>query len=80
MNQIWQINADIYLEIYELAVLHGKKPGESMEEEFKAVMKKRNIKPIGNTELTTQELLNEYRSHGTTILDLRQREHNKDGK
>jgi len=40
MNDMWIITAEIYLEIIELAQKHGKKQGDSMQEEFEEVKKK----------------------------------------
>ena len=39
MNDMWLITAGIYQEIIELALTHGKKEGESMQEEFEEIRK-----------------------------------------
>jgi len=70
MKYLWNITADEYFEIVELAKKHGKKAGDSMEAEFLQVMKNKNKKPVGATELTTEELMKEQASHGKSVLSI----------
>ena len=77
MNYLWQMTIDDYLEIIELARVHGKKPGDSMEEELNEYMQARGKKSIGATELTQDELLKEHASHGKKVLSI---ETDKNGK
>ena len=39
MNDMWLITEEIYEEIINLALTHGKKEGESMQEEFEEIRK-----------------------------------------
>jgi hypothetical protein len=78
MKYVWaNVNIDNILEAIELAKKHGKKAGDSYEAEFLEIMKNKNIKPSGSTELSMDELLKEGASHGQTILGM---ETNKEGK
>lgn len=70
MQQIWNITIDDYIEVIELAKSHGKKTGESMEEEFLEIMKKKNCKPLGITELTKEEYINEAVSKNNSVLSI----------
>jgi len=77
MNSLWRMTISDYLEIVKIAQANGKKPGESMEEEFIEYAKLKNLKPCGHTELTKEELIKEHASHGKSILDIST---NKEGK
>lgn len=78
MKDIWaNVNIDNILEAIELAKKHGKKAGDSYETEFLEIMKNKNIKPSGSTELSMDELLKEGASHGQNILGM---ETDKEGK
>lgn len=70
MNNLWNITIDDYFEVIELARKNGKKPGDSMEEEFLELMNKKNKKPFGATELTKDEYISEQLSHGKNILSV----------
>lgn len=72
MNNVWQITAEIYCEICELAMSHGKKPGESMQEEFEEVYKKHNkdIKHLGTTEKDIDQLTGDLREEGKRVLNI----------
>jgi hypothetical protein len=70
VNAIYSITIDEYLEIIEIAKKLNRKPGESIEDVFLAYMKIKGQKPIGNTELTKEEMLNEMVSKGNKILDV----------
>jgi len=68
MNHLYAITIDDYLEIVELAKLHGKVAGESMEEEFAEIITKKGLKSFGATELTKEEYAKELASHDKNIL------------
>lgn len=76
MKSIWSLNIDDYMEVVKRAQANGVLPGESMEKEFIEYMKEKNQKPCGNTELTKEELIKEYASHGKKVLNME----TKDGK
>jgi hypothetical protein len=77
MNYLFNITMDDYFEVIELAKKNGKKPGDSMQKEFLEIMKKKNIKHFGVTELNKKELIQEYNSHNKNILNI---ETNSEGK
>lgn len=68
MHQIWSITADDYIKVVEIARELGVKPGESIEPIFLEYMALKGQRPIGNSELTTDEFLAEYASKGKKIL------------
>lgn len=70
MNKLYNISVDEYLEIIEIAKEIGKKPGDNISDVFNAYVELKNIKPIGSTELTKKELIEEYLSHGKKILEI----------
>lgn len=70
MNYIWNLNIDQYIEVYELAKANGKKPGDSMEDEFLIVMNKHNLKPIAETNYDKDLLLGNLREEGLKIATL----------
>jgi len=77
MNSIWNISIDDYLAIVKWAKEDGLQAGQSMEKYLFAYAKAKGIKPVGHTELTNDELIGEYVSHGKKILDMKV---NNDGK
>lgn len=68
MNQIWSISIEDYIKVVEIARELGVKPGESIEPIFLEYMALKGQRPIGNSELTTDEFLAEYASKGKKIL------------
>jgi len=70
MKQVWNITLDDYLEIVKIAMNDGCKPGESLEPYLIDYMKQKGRKPSGHTELTKEELIKEYNSHGQNVIDL----------
>jgi hypothetical protein len=70
MRQIWKLTINDYINIVELAKLHGKKVGESIEDELRQYMKERGQKSVGHTELTHDEMLKEYASKGQKVLSM----------
>jgi hypothetical protein len=70
MKFLWNITIDDYLEAVKRAQANGKKPGDSIEEEFLEIMKEKGIKHSGATELTKEELIKEYKSHDKSVLNV----------
>lgn len=70
MNYLYHITLDDYFEVIKLAKANGKKEGESMQEEFLQIMKKKGKKPLSATELTKKELITEYNSHNKSVLNV----------
>jgi len=70
MKYMWEITPEDYFEVIKLAKEHGKKAGDSMEVEFHEVMKKKNKKFLGATELTIEEMMKEQASHGKKVLGI----------
>ena len=79
-NQAWHMDLGTYIEICELALKHGKKPGESMQEEFIEVLKKKQdkIKLIGETDKDVDLLTGNLRESGLKILNLKEIERKKE--
>jgi len=78
-NDVWLMTPEIYMEIYDLAVKHGKKAGDSMTEEFKEVLKRRKdkIKHLGTSEKDIDLLAGDFREEGLKILNLKELERRK---
>ena len=75
MNDMWLITAEIYQEIIELALAHGKKAGDSMQEEFDEVRKNHSeIQHLGTTDKDIDMLTGELRDKGQKILNLNEEE------
>ena len=75
MNDMWLITAEIYEEIINLALTHGKKEGESMQEEFEEIRKKHSeIQHLGTTDKDIDMLTGELRDKGQKILNLNEEE------
>lgn len=70
MKSLWSLTIDQYLEIVRLSKETGLKPGDDMTPIFIEYMKEKGHKPFANTELTKDELIKEYASHGKKILDV----------
>ncbi len=77
MKSVWQISIDDVLEIYDRARKDGVKEGESIEKYFLEYAREKGIKPIGHSELTKEEMINETASHGKNVMSI---EVNKKGK
>jgi len=77
MNNLWQITIEQYLEIIELAKQHGKKEGDSMQEEFNEIMKKYKIKSLGTTNKDIDDLTGDLRENGIKVLNLKEIERRK---
>jgi hypothetical protein len=76
---VWLTDIDTTLEIFELALKHGKKPGESMQEEFIEIykQKKEKFQLIGCTEQDIDMLTGNLREEGKKILNLNEIERRK---
>jgi len=70
MNSLWQINVDDYFEIVKRSKEAGLKSGDDMTPIFIKYMQEKGQKPIANTELTKEEMINEYLSHNKKVLDI----------
>jgi len=80
MNQMWMINGDAYSLIYDLAVKHGKKPGDSMEAEFKEILKKHPemFTLLGKTDKDADQVTGELREAGIKVINPKEIERRKD--
>ena len=76
-KSVWMTDIETILEVYELAKQHGKKPGDSIEEEFIEIMKKKQIKPIGSTDQDIDMLTGNLRENGIKVRNLKEDERNK---
>lgn len=84
-NYAWLTDIDTMLEVYKLAEKNGKKPGESIEEEFIEIMKKKKQTPFAKTKQDIDMIAGNMRESGINVVNLpeieRQRERKeKDGK
>ena len=77
MNEVWSLNIDEVLEIYEIARKNGKKSGDSIEKELKEYMKGKNRKPIGMINQDMDQLTGNLREKGMKILNLKESERRK---
>jgi hypothetical protein len=77
MRQLYSLNIDQYLEIVELAQKNGKKPGDSMQEEFEIVAKKYNLQSIGQTDKDIDQLTGDLREEGAKVLNIKELERRK---
>jgi len=78
-NDVWLMTPEIYMEIYELAMKHGKKAGDSMTEEFKEILEKRKgeIKHLGTSDKDVDLVAGNLREEGLKILNLKELERRK---
>jgi len=70
MNSLWSINFNDYLEIVKRSKEIGLNPGDDMTSIFLKYMKEKGQKPIGNSELSKDEMITEYLSHDKKVLDI----------
>ena len=75
-NFLWSTNAEMYLKICELAARHGKRPGESMEEEMETMRKMYpdQFVPLGATEKDIDQLTGDLRENGVRVVNLNEEE------
>lgn len=81
-NYIWQITLEDYFEVIKLAKKHGKKTGDSMQEELEEYLKnkKHNIKLIGKTDMDIDLLTGNLRENGLKVLNIKEIKDDKDKK
>jgi len=79
-NKISLITFEIYLEIVELAKKHGKKSGDSMQEEFDEILKKYpdKVKELGTTDMDVDLLTGNLRENGKKVLNLKEEDRRKE--
>lgn len=70
MGDMWIVTFEDVLLTMELAKKHGKKKGESYEEEFLTIMKIKQIKPVCSTDKNMDELKDEFTKKGYNVGDL----------
>lgn len=78
-NNMFMMTINIYLEIVELAQKHGKKPGDSMQEELEEVMMKHKdeVKFLGQTDQDIDMVVGNMRESGIKVLNLKEIERRK---
>lgn len=79
MNDIWSLELDDMEEIYRRAKENGKKPGDSIQNEFIEYVQEKGIKPIGSTEMSVEEYKRELKSQSKNVLDGRNKKRKKNG-
>jgi hypothetical protein len=81
-QDVWVMDIDTYLQVIELALKNGKKPGDSIQEEFEEILRNRknNIKHIGETNKDVDLLTGNLRENGLKILNLKEIERRKNEK
>ncbi|MCK9542089.1 MAG: hypothetical protein M0R03_08675 [Novosphingobium sp.] len=75
-NYLFNTSMDMYIKIMELARLKGKKPGESIQEEFNEIMRANPDKftLLGKTEADLDMLTGELRDRGLKVLNPKEKE------
>lgn len=79
-NLIWTLdNIGTVLEIYELGLIHGKKAGDSLQEEFEEILKKKKekFKLLGETDQDIDLLTGNLREQGLKILNFKELDRQK---
>ena len=79
MKQMWKLDIDTALEIFELAKSHGKKAGDNCQVEFDEIKKKypEKFKDLGITNQDVDLLTGNLREKGLKILNLKEIERRK---
>lgn len=77
--RIHSLNIKTYLEIINLAIKHGKKAGDSLQEEFEEVLKKHpeKFELIGTTDKDVDLLTGDLRERGFRVWNIREIDRNK---
>lgn len=72
MNEMWMIDIDTALVIYELAMKHGKKPGDDCQAEFDEVRKQfpEKFKYMGTTNKDKDIITGDLREEGFKVTNL----------
>ena len=70
--ELWQVDIETAIAIYDLALAHGKKPGENIQEEFLEILSKNKdkIKLLGETDKDIDLLTGDLRDNGVKILNI----------
>ena len=75
MNDMWLVTMKIYEEIINLALSHGKKAGDSMQEEFEEVKQKHSeIQHLGTTNKDIDQITGDFRENGKRVFNLNEEE------
>ena len=71
-NLVWQTDIDTMMEVFNLALKHGKKAGDNIQDEFLEIYKQKKDKfiLIGCTEQDIDMLAGNLREDGKKILNL----------
>lgn len=68
---IWKIDLNDYMNAIKLAQERGKVEGDNFEEELLAVLKAKQIKPMGTIDTSIEDFIKDAEKQGTKILDMR---------
>ena len=68
MKSVWKLTVEEYFEIVAIAKADGCLPGESLEPYLIKYMQEKGKKSSAHTELTKEEMIKEYNSHGKSVL------------
>ena len=87
MNNLWLLNIDDFMTIYEEAIIlgkeRGKKEGDNIEQEFFEIAKKKGmldkIKHLGETNQDIDLLAGNLREKGLKILNMKEIERRNNG-
>ena len=82
-HMLWDVDIDTIIEVFELAKKHGKKPGDSCQEEFDEVLKNKpnKFKALGTTDKDIDIITGNLREQGNKVFNLKEweRQHKKGG-
>ena len=72
MNGVWTTDVDTMIKIFELGQAHGKKPGESCQEEFDEIRAQfpKKFTFLGTTNKDIDLLTGDLRENGLKILNM----------
>jgi len=75
----WALDIDTVLEIMELAKKHGKKPGDSMQDEFVEILKKKRhrFKLMGMSDKDIDLLIGNLRESGLKVFSPNEKRRSK---
>jgi len=66
---LWSITIEEYEIVLKLAISNGKKPGDSIEEEFFYIMEILGKKPVCATDKNITELMEEAKNKGLNAIE-----------
>ncbi len=80
-NLVWVIDIETVTEIIELAQLHGKNPGDSMQVEFEEILRKKGNKfqLLGETDKDVDMITGELREERKRVLNIKEIDRKKGG-